>query len=340
MLTSLKRKWFPKGFRRSLHELRNLSFRRVSRKDLIHDLRRLGLCEGDLVCVHSSLSGLGHLLGGPATAIEALRAVIGDRGTLMMPTFTGGASTLRYVQSQPPPFDPGATPSTTGAITELFRKIPGTFRSFHPTHSVAAQGPLAQELLRDHEKSVTPFGSNTPYDRFLDLDGKILLLNTNGNSILHRVQEIVDWPNHYLEEQFSLPVLMGGRPVAVTTSVHSPSPCHHVLLPGREEQEERLIHIPSYALPFLLGESDESEYRRLRADVAKDLEDRLQYFTERGVVKMGPVGFGKAAVIKSGGFCRRIVADLVLHLSEQRAAYRVSNLRRIVTRRTMKSSPS
>ena len=42
--------------------------------------------------VHSSLSRIGHVIGGPGAVIDALLAVIGPDGTLMMPSFNHGAA--------------------------------------------------------------------------------------------------------------------------------------------------------------------------------------------------------------------------------------------------------
>jgi aminoglycoside N3'-acetyltransferase len=52
------------------------------------DLRELGLQSGDQVVVHSSFKSIGPVEGGPVAVVEALLAVLGPSGTLVLPTFT------------------------------------------------------------------------------------------------------------------------------------------------------------------------------------------------------------------------------------------------------------
>ena len=52
------------------------------------DLSVLGLQKGDAVLVHSSFKSMGVVEGGIQTFVEALLSVIGDRGTLIVPTLT------------------------------------------------------------------------------------------------------------------------------------------------------------------------------------------------------------------------------------------------------------
>jgi len=311
----------PKGARRSWNRLRNRLLRRVTARRMAADLRRLRLAEGDLVCVHSSLSGVGHLVRGADTVIDALLSVVGERGTVMMPTFSIGDSSYRYVTSAPPPFDPQRAPVTTGALPERFRHYPGVSRSLHPTHSVAARGPLAEELLRDHEKSETPFGDATPYARLGPFGGKVLLLNCNANSLLHRTQEEIDWPNHYRKERFELQVVAPEGVRSVRTAAHGPGFCLKVVLPGRAEGELRLLHMPWYGLQFMFHDSEREEFERLRPDAAGELADRQAWFEREGIVRFGQVGFAQAAMLDAMRFSRRIADDLRAHLAAHGSLY-------------------
>ena len=162
----------------------------ITKKQLVEDLKKIGLTAGDVVIVHSALAAIGQISGGAKTVIEALLEVLTPSGTLMMPVFAGGL-----------PFDFKKSPSGLGAITEAFRNYRGVKRSFHPTHSVCALGPKADDLIRDHLKSPTACGKETPYGRLIDMNGKILLLGVDNdrNTILHTLEEYAESP--YLSER-------------------------------------------------------------------------------------------------------------------------------------------
>jgi aminoglycoside 3-N-acetyltransferase len=72
-------------------------------------------------------------------------------------------------------FSVEGTPSAVGAVTEHFRKCDGVVRSWHPSHSVAALGSLAEDLCAGHERCNTPCGKGTPYARLLAQDCAVLM---------------------------------------------------------------------------------------------------------------------------------------------------------------------
>lgn len=176
----------------------------VTGRDIEAGLLELGLGAGDLVVVHSSLSSFGRVVGGADTVVEALLSVLGPEGTLVVPTFS----------YRPEFFDPDLTPSVVGAITEAVRKRDDSKRSLHPTHSVAAIGPLSEDIIKDHEKT-TPFGQGSALYRLLELNGKVLLIGVGHttNSIIHVAEELAEAP--YLERVRQVIVaLPNGRRVA------------------------------------------------------------------------------------------------------------------------------
>ncbi len=61
----------------------------IDRRAIVDDLHALGLSDGDVVLVHSSLSGLGWVQGGAGTVIDALVEAVGPGGTVLFPTLTG-----------------------------------------------------------------------------------------------------------------------------------------------------------------------------------------------------------------------------------------------------------
>lgn len=149
----------------------------VSAADIVSGLRALGLCPGDLVQVHSSLSAFGHVEGGADAVVDALLETVGPAGTVMVPTFNHGSADI---------FDLRTTPSTNGAITEALRHRPEAFRSLHPTHPTAAIGPLG-ELLTSEHLHVGTFGLRSPLGKLAAMGGQILLLGVgmNVNTMAH-----------------------------------------------------------------------------------------------------------------------------------------------------------
>ncbi|MDE3000414.1 MAG: AAC(3) family N-acetyltransferase [Gemmatimonadota bacterium] len=145
---------------------------RVTRERLMKDLDALGLARGMDVMVHSSLSSIGHVVGGADAVIESLLAVIGKRGTLMMPSFHHRAARV---------YNPMTTPTTNGAIPDAFWRRPDAVRSDHPTHAVAAVGPRAEAYCRDHGRKGlwTP---DSPIGRLVHGNGHIVLLGVDHNA--------------------------------------------------------------------------------------------------------------------------------------------------------------
>lgn len=167
---------------------------------LTRDLRALGVVEGATVIVHSSLSSLGYVAGGAQAVVEALRACVGDDGTLVMPTHSANLSEPSLWKAPPVPeawwpairsemtaFDARLTPTRQmGAIVECFRHVDGVVRSPHPRLSFAACGPHAASIVAEHDLA-DGFGERSPLARCYDLDALVLLLGVGhgNNTSLH-----------------------------------------------------------------------------------------------------------------------------------------------------------
>ena len=150
----------------------------ITKDDIKKGLKKLGLKKKSIVLVHSSLSSLGKVDGGPMAVIKALIETVGKKGTVMMPYPLGNAT-----------------------IAKVFSSMPGVFRSVHPVHSVSAMGAKAAYLTRDHDKMPTACGKGTPFGKLVDLGGHILLLGVDQdrNTVLHTAEDYADLP--YLSEK-------------------------------------------------------------------------------------------------------------------------------------------
>ncbi|MCX7919981.1 MAG: AAC(3) family N-acetyltransferase [bacterium] len=171
----------------------------ITKSDIINGLQNLGLQQGSIALVHSSLRSFGYVDGGAETVIDALLESVGETGTIIVPTLTGNAQQNAII---PPVFDPINTPCWTGMIPETFRHRKQAVRSLHPTHSVAAIGNYAEYVTRNHETCETPCAMDSPYGKLVKLGGYILLIGCmhNSSTLLHLVEEIANSPYHLLPE--------------------------------------------------------------------------------------------------------------------------------------------
>lgn len=161
------------------------------REDVAHGASALGVSKNGILIVHSSLSALGYVPGGPASIIDGLLDAVGTEGTLVFPSHTWEA-----MEAGCRTFDVRESRCCVGAIPEAFWHRPGVVRSLHPTHSVAALGPASAFLIDGHERAATPCGEGTPYDRALLADCQILFLGTGlqSNTAFHTLEAIASLP--------------------------------------------------------------------------------------------------------------------------------------------------
>lgn len=107
-------------------------------------------------------------------------ARLGDKGTLVVPTFT-------YSFPRKQVFDPFDSPSAMGVFAEWVRCHSDSIRSEDPCYSVAAIGGDASSLVSNVPQN--SFGDDSFFDRFYQADGKVLNLNFDaGSTFIHYVE--------------------------------------------------------------------------------------------------------------------------------------------------------
>ena len=197
----------------------------LTKTDFDIALANLGVREGDVLVAHASLSALGWVIGGAQTVLAALVGAIGTTGTLTMPAHSGGLSDpsnwrnppvpegwWSTIRAEMPAFDPLLTPlREMGILAETFHRMPGTFRSAHPTVSHMARGPMAEAITANHRPDVG-LGDGSPLGRLYDAGAKILLLGVDhdNNTSLHLAEYRADWAGRRTRRQGS-PIMRNGK---------------------------------------------------------------------------------------------------------------------------------
>jgi aminoglycoside 3-N-acetyltransferase len=165
----------------------------VTQAGMADDLRALGVRPGSVLLVHTAMSALGWVCGGPQAVVGALLDALGPEGTLM-----AYASWEEHAyDADLPAFDPATAPAARdhGRIPERVRTWPGAHRSFHPEASVVAVGARAGELTRDHPQE-DGYGAASPFARLCEAGGEVLMLGAPLETItlLHHAEAIARVP--------------------------------------------------------------------------------------------------------------------------------------------------
>ncbi|MXZ00171.1 AAC(3) family N-acetyltransferase [Candidatus Poribacteria bacterium] len=178
-------------------------------ESLRSDFEALGIENGMVLLIHSSLSAIGWVCGGAVAVIIALQEVLGETGTLVMPAHSTDLSDPNQWRNPPvpeswwqtirdtmPAYDPDLTPTRSmGKIAETFRKQKGVIRSAHPQSSFCARGPQASFITNNHALAYG-FGEHSPLARIYDLQGFVLLLGVDHsrNTSIHLAEYRADFP--------------------------------------------------------------------------------------------------------------------------------------------------
>jgi len=171
-----------------------------TRESLAADLRTLGLKPGMIVIVHTAMSKLGWVCGGPVAVIQALMDAVTEAGTLVMPAHSGDnsdpaqwekppvpADWIPRIRAHMPAYHPAWTPTRgIGRLPELFRTLPGVLRSSHPQVSFSAWGGYAKDVTDRHSLAYS-LGEGSPLARLYDMDARVLLLGADygSNTSMH-----------------------------------------------------------------------------------------------------------------------------------------------------------
>lgn len=196
-----------------------------SREELAQGFRGLGVHAGDTVMLHASIRAVGPVAGGPDQIHLALKDALTADGTLIMYASCPehydevgrghlGPDQERELLEKLPAFDPLTARSQreNGALVELLRTYPGSMVNQHVARFVV-WGKHAEHLMSNQPWDYA-FGHGSALDRFVGLDGKVLLLGCDHDTVtfLHYVEHIVDIPDKHVA-RYRVPVQEDGKRV-------------------------------------------------------------------------------------------------------------------------------
>jgi aminoglycoside 3-N-acetyltransferase len=196
-----------------------------SRQELAEGFRELGVGPGDTLMVHASVRAVGTVAGGPDQIHLALKDALTGDGTLIMyascPEFydevgrghlTGDQE--RALLEKLPAFDPFTARAArdNGTLVEFLRTYPGSMVNQHVARFVV-WGKHAADLISSQPWN-DAFGHESALERFVQLDGRILLLGCDHDTVtfLHYAEHIVDIPGKRVA-RFKVPVIENGERV-------------------------------------------------------------------------------------------------------------------------------
>ena len=175
--------------------------------------------------VHASVRAVGPVHGGPDEIHHAVLDAVAPSGTVMM--YVGcqdgfddvgrgiytAAQEGEILQHQPP-FDPQSSRASRdfGVLSEFFRSHPDTVCS-DAVDSRVADHPLDYDV-----------GRGTPYDRFVQAGGQVLLLGSRYDEVtlLHYVEHVADISDRRVV-RFQVPLLRDGARTWVTCEQYDTS---------------------------------------------------------------------------------------------------------------------
>lgn len=254
--------------------------------DLVAQLKSIGIIEGDVLLVHSSLSKIGFIENGPKDLVEALLEVVGSEGHILMPNSPNASFQLEYIQHLSV-FDVQNEASKLGAITEYFRKLPNAIRSEHPTEPVSCIGPNANFFVGSHFGNLTPYDKNSPFYKVSQMKGKILYVGVtldNAGTNLHTLEDAISdfkFPVYH-EQIFDVKVKsIDGTVKSMQTKVHNP-------IWSKKRQCDGLLPLfveKNVARKVKIGQAETWLF-----DAEKMLEVMIESYQSNGVTMYTPKG--------------------------------------------------
>jgi hypothetical protein len=184
------------------------SFAGINLDDLNAVFDALEIASESVIWVQSGTFRLGLDAVQAIALIAALRARVGPRGAIFMPSFPFVPK--HWTPAPDAVFDVRRTPSACGLISEIFRRQSDVQRSETFYFPVSGCGPAAHEILAGQLHNEDVFGPQSVFGRLIAAGAQFVGLGVglNTSSFMHV-------PNWILQERFPVPLFpiryLGGR---------------------------------------------------------------------------------------------------------------------------------
>lgn len=188
-------------FRKKIHKNIGKLFyhKKYTSKDIVSIMKKMGMKEGSIVCIHSSMKEFYNFKGTPNDLINEILSVIGSEGTLVMPAYPKKLCTDSV-------FNPKTDPTGAGLLAETFRKVPGVLRSNNVQHSVCAIGKYASYLLEEHTSGEDCWDTTSPWYKMCISNALVFNLGMPRSYIgtfHHCVESLLKHTHPYWEQFFT-----------------------------------------------------------------------------------------------------------------------------------------
>src|SRR5262245_5692714 len=200
--------------------------RLVTYRQLVDEVKALGVAAGQIVMAHASVKAIGSVMGGPNVIVQALLDALTPTGALMM--YVGWEDIPDFVLHLPPavqqeyyaehpPFDPRIARAVRdhGILAEIVRGWPGARRSLNPEASMAAIGARAEWITQGHPLNYG-YGAGSPLEKLVEARGQVLMLGAplDTLTLLHYAENRAQM-RHKRVIRYSCPILRAGERVWV-----------------------------------------------------------------------------------------------------------------------------
>ena len=192
---------------------------------------------GGVIYLHSSMDWTWRAGLTLNDVTETLRGWIGERGTIVMPSFPFVRGHEEYLRSRPH-LDVRLTPTLAGLLNEWVRRLPGAVRSIDPDLPVSAIGADAARIAGNRPTGEDPKGPDSPFHRVLASGGTLVGLGvtTNYMSMTHvvdaRFRQRYDFPI-YSRQAYEATVADYGGTVHTVRKYAVPVVLERHIKPGR-----------------------------------------------------------------------------------------------------------